>query len=314
MRTTVPIVLDVAGMHCTSCVARVESALLSVGGVAEAHVNLATNQATIYTTDDAVDAEALVTAATKSGYPATLVSDRAAGPHDERHHRELRGWYCRLLVGVTFLVPLIILHYFATPTPTTLAWWTFALSTPVQLFVGWPYFLGAWERMRHFSVNMDTLVALGTGVAYGHGVAGLALGTSVMTLVDATMILTFVTLGKYLESRARGRASRAIFHLMDLTPDEAIVLRDGQPQAVRPIDIRIDENILVRPGDRVPLDARVVTGESEVDESWLTGESLPIEKTYPARQRTQDIVNSMVKGFNVAGESFRCNPKVATYQ
>ena len=272
------IVLDVAGMHCASCVARVESALLSVGGVAEAHVNLATNQATVYYASDAVDADDLVAAAAKSGYPTTLTADRRAGPRSERHQREMRGWYCRLLVGVALLVPLVILHYFATPAPTTLAWWTFALSTPVQLYVGWPYFLGAWERARHLSVNMDTLVALGTGVAYGNGVAGLVLGTSVMTLVDATMILTFITLGKYLESRARGRASRAIFRLMDLTPDEAIVLRDGQPQTVSSTDIRIDEEIFIRPGDRVPVDAKVVTGESEVDESWLTGESLPVNK------------------------------------
>ena len=99
-----------------------------------------------------------------------------------------------------------------------------------------------------------------------------------MTMVDAAMILTFVTLGKVLETRARGRASRAIFRLMDLTPDEAIVLRDGQPRTVVPSEIRVDEHILVRPGDRVPLDAKVVTGESEIDESWLTGESLPVEK------------------------------------
>ncbi|MDP6468365.1 MAG: heavy metal translocating P-type ATPase [Pirellulaceae bacterium] len=272
------IVLEIAGMHCASCVARVESALLSVGGVAEAHVNLATNQATIYYTADAIDADDLVAAAAKSGYPATITADRRAGPHSERHQREMRGWYCRMIVGVALLVPLVILHYFATPAPATLAWWTFALSTPVQLYVGWPYFLGAWERARHLSVNMDTLVALGTGVAYGHGVAGLILGTSVMTLVDATMILTFITLGKYLESRARGRASRAIFRLMDLTPDEAIVLRDGQLQTVSSTDIRIDEEIFIRPGDRVPVDANVVTGESEVDESWLTGESLPVNK------------------------------------
>jgi Cu+-exporting ATPase len=274
------IVLDVTGMHCASCVARVESAILAVDGVSEAHVNLATNQATVYCADDAVKADKadeLVAAATTSGYPATIVP--SAGPHPANpHERELYGWNCRLFVGVIFLVPLVIIHYVLPLAPMTLDWLTFALATPVQLFVGGPYFRNAWKRMRHFSVNMDTLVALGTGVAYGHGVVGLMLGTSVMTMVDASMILTFITLGKVLETRARGRASQAIFRLMDLTPDVAIVLRDGQPQRVYPSMIRVDENILVRPGDRVPLDARVVSGESEVDESWLTGESLPVEK------------------------------------
>ncbi len=270
--------LNVDGMHCASCVARVESALMSVDDVVEAHVNLATNQATVQCARDSVNVQQLLSAVTGAGYPAAQIDTNPGERDDRRHHQQVRYWLQRVAIGVVCLVPLIWLHHLVRPGPTALAWWTFLLATPVQIFVGWPYFRGAWERLRHGSVNMDSLVALGTGVAYLHGVAGLMQGTSVMSLVDAAMILSFISLGKYLEARARGRASQAIYRLLDLTPDEAMVVRSGQTVVVRPEDVRVGEQIVVRPGDRVPLDATIVTGQSEADESWLTGESLPVAK------------------------------------
>ncbi len=282
--------LDVGGMHCTSCVARVEAALAGVAGVDEAHVNLATQQATVEGEGGPLVAADLITAVVDAGYTATLVGKHATGDHEAVQHDEQRRWRRRLIAGLACLIPLVILHHVLRVEPGRLGWWTLALATPVQAYVGWPYLRGAWDRLRHRSVNMDTLVALGTSVAFAHGLAGLIGGSSSMALVDAAMILTFITAGKYLESRARGRASRAIFRLLDLTPDEATVVRDGQAETVRPDDVHIGEQIVVRPGDRVPLDAQVITGESEVDESWLTGESLPVGKQ-PGSQLLAGTIN-----------------------
>jgi Cu+-exporting ATPase len=162
----------------------------------------------------------------------------------------------------------------------------FLAATALQAFVGWPYFVGAALRARALAANMDTLIALGTGAAYVSGVVhlvealvtGEVSGRVSMAFLDAGMILTFVTLGKYLEVRAKGRASQAIRRLLDLSPQEAVVLRDDQPTVIAVNAVMIEETILVRPGGRVPLDAEIVSGNSSVDQSWLTGESLPVEK------------------------------------
>ncbi len=165
----------------------------------------------------------------------------------------------------------------------------FALATPIQLYAGWPYYVGAWRRLRHGSTNMDTLIAMGTGAAYLAGIGVLIdmaarpaayvnMAHMPMYFIDAALILTFVTLGKYLEVRAKGRASQAIRRLLDLTSPVAMVLRDGQTLRVAVEEVGVDDTIVVRPGDKVPLDAKVISGNSSVDESWLTGESIPVEK------------------------------------
>jgi Cu+-exporting ATPase len=163
--------------------------------------------------------------------------------------------------------------------------------------VGWPFYVGAWQRLLHASTNMDTLVAIGTLAAYGSGVYGLFAGEHAahagpMHLMDAGIILTFITLGKYLEARAKGRASAAIRKLLELSPAVANVERNGRVVSVPPSEVAEGETIVVRPGDKIPLDARVTSGTSGVDESWLTGESIPREKS-PGSEILAGTINGL---------------------
>ena len=281
MRSGLPynehLLLDVEGMHCASCTARVEGALAKLPGVSAARANLAMNQASIDFDASRVSTEQLVAALRAGGYEARISAAGEARVAAPVH----AAWRRRTLVGVALAVPLATATYLEVGPALARDGAQFVLATGLQAYLGWPYFVGAWRRLKHGSTSMDTLVALGTGAAYAAGVeqalTGAAHGHG-MYFLDAGMILCFITLGKWLESLAKGRASAAIHKLLDLTPPEATVL-EGRLKGRVPLDaVGVGELILVRPGERVPLDAVVVTGASGVDESWLTGESLPIEK------------------------------------
>ncbi len=223
-------IFDIEGMHCASCAARVEQALSGVAGVVRARVNLVTHQASVEFDPQTATTAALVDAVAAGGYSARPIAQaedlgQRMGDHEAR---EAAGWRRRLAVAVVLLAPLVWIAHFSRLSGMAALGWQFLLSTPIQVYVGWPYFAGALKRLRHLSADMDTLVALGTGTAYGAGLAGLVRGSSVagtahlhggaMYFTDAAMILTFITLGKYLEAKARGRASGAIRKLLDLSP------------------------------------------------------------------------------------------------
>ncbi|MCG8585959.1 MAG: cation-translocating P-type ATPase, partial [Pirellulales bacterium] len=271
--------LHISGMHCASWVGRVEAALSAVEGVQEARVNLATEQATVQWQHSAGDVDALASAVQSSGYNAEPL-DRSAPTDQLASHAssELRFWSWRFFLSLVFLAAIVVVTRFSGLSGRSLAVWQIALATPVQLIAGGTFIVSALRILRHGGVNMDTLIALGTSAAYGAGLYATIVGTPGMYGMDAAMILTFVTLGKCLEARAKGRASQAIARLATITPRVASVVR-GDDLVETPIDqIRVGEEIVVRPGDRVPLDAKIVEGQASVDESWLTGESMPRSK------------------------------------
>lgn len=283
--------LEVYGMHCAGCAARVEKALRGVPGVKAAEVALVSNQAQV-TVESGVELEPqkLTRAVSGAGYQASVIDTRRreTGEMFLRLEAETLAWKSRFFVAVLVLVLLVILTY-GVPLPTSgLLVAQLILAGMVQFWVGYPYLVGAARSARHLGMNMDTLIALGTLTAYGAGVAELVMhftGSAhvlswhgKMYFVDAAMIITFITLGKYLESHARGKTTDAIRGLIDLAPPEANVIRAGQTSAVPVEQVAVDETIVVRPGQRVPLDAVVVDGQSEVDQSWLTGESVPVAK------------------------------------
>ena len=277
-----PVVLSVEGMHCASCVGRVEAALLAVPGVTEAHVNLAIQQASVRVSGNTTPQD-LADAVTRIGFQASYVACSPASAGDslaERQDLELRTWRRRFIAGLTLLIPMLVVHYAGHlfSGAGVQRWMQFLLALPMQAYVGWPYFSGALRRLRHHDVDMDTLVALGTGVAFISGIWELFHSHHGMSFLDAGMILTFITLGKYLETRARGRTSEAIRRLLALTPSQATVQRDGAWVAVPLEQVRPGVSMLVRPGDRVPLDGEIVAGYSDVDESWFTGEPIPVDK------------------------------------
>jgi Cu+-exporting ATPase len=286
------VLLNLEGLHCAGCVARVEQSLRGVRGVAQARVNLVTSQASVEFDPGEAAPEDLVRAVEQGGYGATLVSPQEdlGSALLDRQIREAAAWRRRLVVSLALTIPLLAIAHFAGREATGLsaAWWQWILATPLEFYVGWPYLAGAWQRLLHRSTNMDTLIALGTGAAYLAGAAGLVQqlagptaahpGGATMYFADAGMILTFITLGKLLEVKAKGRASQAIRRLLDLTTPQATVVRDGWPEQVPVSAVMRGETLWVRPGEKIPLDARVLSGASRVDQAWLTGESIPVDK------------------------------------
>ena len=281
--------LAVGGMHCASCVGRVEEALQGVPGVVEARVNLATERAGVVVDPSRVSEPALAEAVARAGYSVRRAELRPGeGAESLRRERaELVGaWRKRLMVGIAVTIPLVILGYapwlfrLGHQATAAVGWTMFALATVAQVTLGGPYIRGAIARLRQGSSNMDTLIALGSTTAYGYSLARLVTGHlhDAHTFMDAGLILTFITLGKYLEARSKGSAGAAIERLLDLAPKTARVIRDGVEQEIPLAEVRQGDHVRVRPGESIPVDGDVAEGSSSVDESMLTGESIPVEK------------------------------------
>jgi Cu+-exporting ATPase len=283
-------------MHCAACVGKVERALGTVPGVAEAAVNLATEQATV-TVDpeqatfdrlrDAVAAAGYDLLPPRSGRPDADAAERSARERAERRTR------LKVVVGAVLsgLVMLGSMPEFFPWVPAWLRdpWVLLGLTTPVQFWVGAEFHRTFLRDLRHRAPSMSTLVSLGTNAAFFFSVAVTVwphafMHAGAMTYYEAAaVVITLVLLGRWLETRARGRTSDAIRRLVALTPRTARVVRDGQDVDVPVDEVRVGDLVRVRPGERVPVDGLIVDGASTVDESMLTGESVPVEKRAEAR-------------------------------
>jgi P-type Cu+ transporter len=287
------LVLPITGMTCANCAGTVERTLRKTSGVSEASVSYASERATVRFDPAAVSADELVRAVERAGYGAILVEESGIEEAEE-HARadELSVQRRTFTVGVAFALPLFLLSMardFSVIGMWSHApwvnWLMFALATPVQLYVGWGFYEGAWKSLRNGAANMDVLVALGSTVAYVYSIVvtvALTLGvTGVGEHVyfeTAALIITLIKLGKLLEVRAKGETSQAIRELMDLRPATARVVRDGVEREISLDEVVVGDVLVVRPGERVPVDGRVLDGRSTLDESMLTGESMPVEK------------------------------------
>jgi Cu+-exporting ATPase len=281
--------LAIGGMHCASCVGRVEDALSSVPGVAEARVNLATERASVVVDSGRVREEQLAEAVARAGYSARR-SELELGAEAESLRRERAEqtayWRNRLIVGILLAVPLVVLGYGPMIAPALfghaawVGWAMFVPATVMQIYLGGPYLRGAWMRLKQGEANMDTLIALGTSTAYGYSLVQLLLGHTHQAhyFMDAGIILTLITLGKFLEVRSKATAGAAIERLLDLAPKTARVIRPEGEVEVPVAAVRRGERVRVRPGETIPVDGIVLEGESSVDESMLTGESIPVIK------------------------------------
>ena len=286
--TTIP----VKGMHCAGCVGTIERALQSVPGVVQAQVNLATEQATVTYVPSSVEVSTLRQAITRAGYePLELPADADRPPQHSAKIDALQELQRRFLVSLGLSLPVVVGSMGAMlswmPAWLSHPLWLFALATPVQFWAGWPFYQGLWSTLKHRTADMNTLIALGTSAAYLYSVAmtflpGLfAVGHGMHVHVyyeTSVVIITLILLGRLLEARARGRTSAAIRALMGLRPKTARILRDGVAEDVPVEDVKTGELVLVRPGEQVPVDGRIIEGHSTLDESMLTGESLPVEK------------------------------------
>jgi Cu+-exporting ATPase len=271
--------LAIEGMHCAACVGRVEAALAGVPGVESANVNLVMNEATVRFDPAQASLQQLQAATSAGGYQATPLDDpQSTDDRSRRQRREAVAWKIRFFTGLALSMPLVTLH-FARASHDAVARWTTLLTALAALVVlGGPYFVGAWHRLRERSADMDTLVSLGVGAAYLAGLFDFFAHRHSMYFMDGAMILVFVTFGKWLEAKAKHRTGSAIRHLLELAPQEAAVVQGSRTELRDIADVPIGSTVLVRPGEQIPLDALVLTGSSSVDQAWLTGESLPVEK------------------------------------
>jgi len=275
-------IFPVSGMTCASCVARVEEALSSVPGVISANVNLASEKATVEYTEETelADLQRVVKeAGYKLGSEAETLEDVTTAAQ-----REIRTIRNRLILAASLAIPIFALMWVPDFVGKPFLLW--ALATPVQFWAGWRFYRGTWGALRHRTADMNTLIAIGTSAAYFYSmVAVLFRGLFASANVElglyfdtSAMIITLILLGRFLEARARGQTSEAIKKLIGMQPKTALVIRDDEEREIRVEDVQVGDLILVRPGERVPVDGVVRQGYSSIDESMITGESIPVEK------------------------------------
>ena len=272
--------LSIQGMTCASCSQRLEKVLNRVQGVASAQVNLATEVATIAFSPGVTDVTNLIGAVERAGFGASRVASSAA-QHEatERmeHHAQLRD-LAFVAASAALTLPLVapMLGQLFGLDWMLPGWLQFALATPVQFVAGFRFYRGAISALRGGAANMDVLVALGTSAAYVLSTWLLIGGEPHLYFEGGAAVITLVMLGKTLEARAKRSTTQAIRALMDLRPQKAVVVRDGRELELPAEVVRKGDIVVVRPGGRVPVDGRIVEGESLVDESLITGESLPV--------------------------------------
>jgi Cu+-exporting ATPase len=282
--------LPIAGMSCASCVGRVEAALRAVPELLEASVNLASEQAQVAFPEGRVTVGDLRRAARAAGYDIPELAEGGDAADRERmarvrEHARLR---LKVVVGAVLSAPVLVGSFPGVvpwaPAVWTTPWVQLVLTLPVQFWVGGTFHRGAWAALRHGTTNMNTLVSLGTNAAFLFSVAVTVwphalMASGAMTYYDtAAVLMTLIVLGRYLEARAKGRTSEAIRALVGLRPKTARVVRDGGEADVPVEDVLPGDLLRVRPGEKIPVDGEVVEGRSAVDESMLTGESLPVAK------------------------------------
>jgi Cu+-exporting ATPase len=276
--------LSVTGMSCAACAAKVQQALKQVDGVDWVEVDLEAGRVRVRTTS-VVEKERLVQAVTGAGYAAKVVE--GAEEREARRRpmpsRDTR-WRNLALFGGMFTLPLVILHHLGLAgwlgLGNAMDWVSFGLATPVQLVVGWHFYHGAWKGAKAGRFDMDALVSLGSTTAYLYSVVGLLAGLHPLYFEAAAEILTIIAIGHWLEARASRKAGAAIEGLVQLAPQSAVKLdARGEETEVPVSSLHCGDRVLVRPGGCIPTDGEVVAGESAVDESLVTGESLPVPKT-----------------------------------
>ena len=290
--TVEKITIPISGISCASCVATIETALADAPGVISAAVNFATNAATIEFVPAMATTGDLRRVIREAGYEPLEVEEGGAQADHEKaaRAREIRILKRKLATGVVLTVPVVLgsmHHWFPWAPPVLQNFWVLlALTTPVQFWVGAQFYRGAWAALRHRTSDMNTLIAVGTSAAYAYSLAMTVAPrffqtrgiTPAVHYETAAVIITLILLGRLLESVARGRTSEAMKRLMGLRAKTARVVRDGAEADIPVDEVRIGDLVIVRPGEKIPVDGVVRDGASAVDESMLTGESIPIEK------------------------------------
>jgi Cu+-exporting ATPase len=287
---TAHVELPIVGMTCANCAATVERTLEKLPGVVDVNVNFSTERASVEYIPGVASVSSMVQAIEQAGYAVVQAAEAEELEDIEARARaaEIADQTRKFWVGVVFALPLFLLSM-ARDFAILGAWadapwvnWLFlALATPVQFYTGWDYYVGSYHALRNRSANMDVLVALGSSVAYLYSVVVLLVPIAGQHVYFETsaVIITLIKLGKLLEARAKGQTGEAIRRLIGLRPKTASIERDDQEMEVPVEQVRVGDVVVVRPGERLPVDGVVIKGHSAVDESMLTGEPLPVDKS-----------------------------------
>jgi len=282
--------LPITGMTCTNCSATVERVLgKKTEGVVQASVNFATERASVDYLPGVISLQEIVTAIEKAGYGAVIPDDTADGADAEQAARdaEIRDQTRKFIFGVIFAVPLFVLSMSrdfgligAWSHAPWVNWLFWVLATPVQFFTGSDYYINGFKSLRNKSANMDVLVALGSSVAYFYSMVVLIfpMAGDHVYFETAAVIITLIKLGKMLEARTKGKTGSAIRKLIGLQPKTAFIFEDGEEKEVPLTQVQKGALVMVRPGERIPVDGLILEGASAVDESMLSGEPLPVDK------------------------------------
>jgi Cu+-exporting ATPase len=276
------ITILISGMHCASCASKIESSIKKMKGVKDANVNIATERATVKFNEKITSESKIKRVIERLGYKVI----GKESPDKEREAREKEAWQLEKLfiASVILTVPIFVISMPFEWLGISISYESFILlllATPVQFIVGFRFYKGAFSALRARTANMDTLIAIGTSAAYFYSLSVIIfpfLGSDVYFETSAILI-TFIMLGKWMEALTKGKASEAIKKLISLQPKTATVIRRGKELQIPIRDVKVGDIILVKPGQRIPVDGRVVEGSSSVNESMITGESIPVEKS-----------------------------------
>ncbi len=274
MKTT----LKITGMHCASCSTILTRALSKVSGVTSAVVNYGTERATVEHDEITAPEASLIDAIKKKGYGALVWKEDNYQKEALLRKQELRQLQGKVIISAALSLPALLLAmvFMGFPGREYIIW---LLATPIQFWIGWPFYQGTWSALKNKSANMDSLIAIGTSAAYFYSIYAIIFSTEAHQYFEISAVLiTLVLLGKYLEARAKGRTSEAIKRLMQIGAKTATVIRKGKEVKI-PIDqVQLNDLLLVKPGEKIPTDGLIIEGYSAIDESMVTGESIPVEK------------------------------------
>ncbi len=278
--------LLIEGMTCAACSTRVDKVLNKIDGVVKANVNLSTNKAIVEFPSGLISEEELIKVVEKAGYKAEVELERDLDREKELREKEIKSLKTSFIISAILSVPLFSAMFFhmagvdnALSNLLNNGWFQLLLATPVQFIIGYRFYKGAYNSLRGGGANMDVLIAMGTSAAYFYSVYHLIIGVNEFYFESSAVIITLILLGKLFEAIAKGKTSEAIKKLMGLQPKTAKVIRDGVEIDLPLEKLEIGDIIVVRPGEKVPVDGIIVEGNSALDESMITGESIPTDKT-----------------------------------
>ena len=278
-------VYPVMGMHCAACANNVEKIVKKQEGVEDASVNLAAAVLTVDFNSDVVSPEQLKDAVMKIGFDLIIDEDNSMEEQEEAEHSYYEQLQRKTVVAWIFALPVAFMGMFFMDFPG-INWWMLVLSLPVLFYSGHAFYVNAWKQAKHFTSNMDTLVALSTSIAFLFSLFNTLYpqfwyeqGLEPHVYYEAaTVIIAFVLVGKLMEEKAKGKTSMAIRKLMGLQPKTARILRDGKEEDILISELKKGDKVNVRPGERVPVDGLIVEGDTFIDESMISGEPIPVEK------------------------------------